>query len=191
MLGAGHSFEGRGDRNLSFGKPNGTVPQRRQLSDGTHVKIYRWALLVHPSCLSVEVTNFCLPLSWALCVALCFEKPKYAGVRMAISKVHKAQTFLGVIPQSATPLIQIVLIDDEAGTQTGTAAEQLAADIMEDIAQHGNTAALFGRSPVGAPKATTVQSFLSPTSSPCGSPTSLLFHQGITQELSDSLVEAP
>lgn len=153
MLGAGHSFEGRGDRNLSFGKPNGTVPQGRQLSDGTHMKIYRWALLVHPPCLSVEVTNFCLPLSWALCVALCFEKPKYAGVRMAISKVHKAQTFLGVIPQSATPLIQIVLIDDEAGTQTGTTAEQLAADIMEDVAQHGNTAALFGRSPVGAPKA--------------------------------------
>ncbi|XP_009571718.1 PREDICTED: protein amnionless-like, partial [Fulmarus glacialis] len=63
--------------------------------------------------------------------------PKYAGVRMAISKVHKAQTFLGVIPRSSTPHIQIVLIDDEAGAQTGTAAEQMAADIMEDIAQHG------------------------------------------------------
>ncbi|KFP86756.1 Protein amnionless, partial [Apaloderma vittatum] len=64
-------------------------------------------------------------------------QPKYAGVQMAISKVHKAQTFLGVIPRSSTPLIQIVLIDDEAGAQTGTTAEQLAADIMEDIAQHG------------------------------------------------------
>ncbi|XP_074005837.1 protein amnionless [Numenius arquata] len=64
-------------------------------------------------------------------------QPKYAGVRMAISKVHKARTFLGIIPQSSTPLIQIVLIDDEVGAQTGTAAEQLAADIMEDIAQHG------------------------------------------------------
>ncbi|NXN50164.1 AMNLS protein, partial [Rynchops niger] len=64
-------------------------------------------------------------------------QPKYAGVRMAISKVHKAQTFLGVIPQSSTPLIQIVLIDDEAGAQTGTTAEQLAADIMDDIAHHG------------------------------------------------------
>ncbi|NXS49898.1 AMNLS protein, partial [Balaeniceps rex] len=62
---------------------------------------------------------------------------QHAGVRMAISKVHKAQTFLGVIPRSSTPLIQIVLIDDEAGVQTGTAAEQMAADIMEDIAQHG------------------------------------------------------
>ncbi|NWW92111.1 AMNLS protein, partial [Rhynochetos jubatus] len=64
-------------------------------------------------------------------------QPKYAGVRMAISKVHKAQTFLGVIPRSSTPLIQIVLIDDGAGAQTGTTAEQLAAAIMEDIAQHG------------------------------------------------------
>ncbi|NWV18899.1 AMNLS protein, partial [Origma solitaria] len=64
-------------------------------------------------------------------------QPKYAGVQMAISKVHKARTFLGVVSRSSTPLIQIVLIDDRAGVQTGTAAEQLAADIMEDIAQHG------------------------------------------------------
>nr|XP_009477191.1 PREDICTED: protein amnionless [Pelecanus crispus] len=62
---------------------------------------------------------------------------QYAGVRMAISKVHKEQTFLGVIPRSSTPLIQIVLIDDEVGAQTGTTAEQMAADVMEDIAQHG------------------------------------------------------
>ncbi|NXR01846.1 AMNLS protein, partial [Sagittarius serpentarius] len=66
-------------------------------------------------------------------------QPKYAGVRMAISKVHKVQTFLGVIPRTSTPLIQIVLIDDGAGTQTGSAAKQLAADIMEDVAQHGET----------------------------------------------------
>ncbi|XP_075283268.1 protein amnionless [Opisthocomus hoazin] len=64
-------------------------------------------------------------------------QPRYASVRMAISKVHKAQTFLGVIPRSSTPLIQIVLMDDGAGEQTGTTAEQLASDIMEDIAQHG------------------------------------------------------
>ncbi|XP_010127400.1 PREDICTED: protein amnionless [Chlamydotis macqueenii] len=66
-------------------------------------------------------------------------QPKYASVRMAISKVHKAETFLGVIPRSPTPLIQIVLIDDGVGAQTGTAAEQLAADIMEDITQHGES----------------------------------------------------
>ncbi|NWR61178.1 AMNLS protein, partial [Bucorvus abyssinicus] len=64
-------------------------------------------------------------------------QPKYTGVQMAMSKVYKAQTFLGVIARSSTPVIQIVLIDDGTGAQTGTAAEQLAADIMEDIAQHG------------------------------------------------------
>ncbi|XP_005506141.2 protein amnionless isoform X2 [Columba livia] len=64
-------------------------------------------------------------------------EPKYAGVQMAISKVHKAQTFLGLIPRSSTPLIQIVLIDDREGAQTGAAAAQLAADVMEDVAQHG------------------------------------------------------
>ncbi|NXG11071.1 AMNLS protein, partial [Sakesphorus luctuosus] len=64
-------------------------------------------------------------------------QPKYAGVKMAISKVHQAQTFLGIIPRSSTPLIQIVLIDDRAGMQAGTTAEQLAADIMVDVAQHG------------------------------------------------------
>jgi len=142
---------------------------------------------VHLSWLSIEVTNFCLPLSWALRAALCFEKPRYASVRMAISKVHKAQTFLGVIPRSSTPLIQIVLMDDGAGEQTGTTAEQLASDIMEDIAQHGNDTVLLGGSSVGAPEATSVQSSLSPVSNPHGSPAFLCFHQqlavtGITQE---------
>ncbi|XP_053802783.1 protein amnionless isoform X2 [Vidua chalybeata] len=66
-------------------------------------------------------------------------QPKYAGVQMAISKVHKAQTFLGTMSRSAAPLIQIVLIDDRAGVQAGTAAEQLAADIMQNIAQHGES----------------------------------------------------
>ncbi|NXS52215.1 AMNLS protein, partial [Brachypteracias leptosomus] len=64
-------------------------------------------------------------------------QPKYTGVQMAISKVHKAQTFLGIIPRSSTPVIQIVLVDDGTEAQTGTTAEQMAADIMEDIAQHG------------------------------------------------------
>lgn len=90
-------------------------------------------------------------LSRSLCVSLCFGKPKYAGVQMAISKVHKAQTFLGIVSRSATPVIQIVLIDDRAGGQAGTAAEQLAADIMESIAQHGNTPVLLSSSPAVHP----------------------------------------
>lgn len=103
-------------------------------------------------------------LSRPLRVSLCFGKPKYAGVQMAISKVHKAQTFLGIVSRSATPVIQIVLIDDRAGGQVGTAAEQLAADIMESIAQHGNTPVLLSSSP--APRHTAGQSFVFPASSP-------------------------
>ncbi|KAM3670013.1 protein amnionless [Ammospiza maritima maritima] len=64
-------------------------------------------------------------------------QPRYAGVQLAMSKVHRAQTFLGLVSRGAAPLIQIVLIDDRAGAQAGTAAEQLAADIMQDVAQHG------------------------------------------------------
>ncbi|XP_027749421.1 protein amnionless isoform X1 [Empidonax traillii] len=71
-------------------------------------------------------------------------QPKYAGVQMAVSKVHKAQTFLGIVSRSSTPLIQIVLIDDRVGAETGTAAEQLAADIMEDVAQHGKALGISG-----------------------------------------------
>ncbi|NXD12354.1 AMNLS protein, partial [Nothocercus nigrocapillus] len=64
-------------------------------------------------------------------------QPQYAGVQMAISKVHKAQTFLGVALRTSTPVIQIVLVDERAGSEPGPAAEQMAADIMGDIVQHG------------------------------------------------------
>ena len=66
-------------------------------------------------------------------------KPKNAGVQMAISKVHKPKTFLGIIPRSSVPFIQIVLMDNGTGSQTGTRAEQVAKDIMRDIAEHGNS----------------------------------------------------
>ncbi|XP_006120035.2 protein amnionless isoform X1 [Pelodiscus sinensis] len=65
--------------------------------------------------------------------------PKYAGVQMAISKVRKPQTFLGIVPRASVPVVQIVLLDDKTGSQTGTHAEQLAEDIMHDIAEHGDT----------------------------------------------------
>ncbi|XP_061854542.1 protein amnionless [Colius striatus] len=64
-------------------------------------------------------------------------QPKYSGVQMAISKVLQEQTLLGVVPRGSAPLIQVVLMDDGAGAQAGRAAEQLAKDIMEDIAQAG------------------------------------------------------
>ncbi|XP_037756925.1 protein amnionless [Chelonia mydas] len=60
--------------------------------------------------------------------------PKYAGVQMAISKVRKPQT-----SRNAVPVIQIVLMDDKTGSQTGTNAEQLAEDIMRDITAHGDS----------------------------------------------------
>lgn len=68
-----------------------------------------------------------------------FVKSKNAGIQMAMSKVHKPQTFLGIGSRSTVPLIQIVLIDNGTGTQIGTRAEQLAKDIMSDVAEHGNS----------------------------------------------------
>ncbi|KAM8807975.1 protein amnionless [Eudromia elegans] len=63
--------------------------------------------------------------------------PQYAGVQMAISKVHKAQSLLGATLRSSAPVIQIVLIEEQNGSATSPAAELVAADIMGDIAQHG------------------------------------------------------
>ncbi|XP_050811970.1 protein amnionless [Gopherus flavomarginatus] len=60
--------------------------------------------------------------------------PKYAGVQLAISKVRKPQT-----SRNSVPVIQIVLMDDKTGSQTGTNAEQLAEDIMRDVAEHGDS----------------------------------------------------
>lgn len=69
---------------------------------------------------------------------LCFAKPKNAGIQMAVSKVREPHTSPGVIPRSSVSLIQIVLIDNKTGSQVGVHAEQLAKDIMNDIAEHGN-----------------------------------------------------
>ncbi|XP_062974562.1 protein amnionless [Elgaria multicarinata webbii] len=65
--------------------------------------------------------------------------PKNAGVQVAISKVHEPQTFLGIVPRSSISFIQIVLVDNRTGSQIGTRAEQLAKDIMRDIAEHGES----------------------------------------------------
>ncbi|XP_066480244.1 protein amnionless [Tiliqua scincoides] len=64
---------------------------------------------------------------------------KNAGIQMAMSKVHKPQTFLGIGSRSTVPFIQIVLIDNGTGVQIGTRAEQLAKDIMSDVAEHGES----------------------------------------------------
>eukprot|EP00079_Xenopus_tropicalis_P011783 XP_002938043.1 PREDICTED: protein amnionless [Xenopus tropicalis] len=64
---------------------------------------------------------------------------KYSGVKLAISKVQKPLTVLGIIPRGSIPEIQIVIIDDKNGSQTGSDAQQLAYDIMSDIQSHGQT----------------------------------------------------
>ncbi|NP_001086069.2 amnion associated transmembrane protein L homeolog precursor [Xenopus laevis] len=64
---------------------------------------------------------------------------KYSSVKLAISKVQKLQTVLGIIPRGSIPEIQIVIIDDKNGSQTGSDAQQLAYDIMSDIQNHGQS----------------------------------------------------
>ncbi|XP_015265242.1 PREDICTED: protein amnionless-like, partial [Gekko japonicus] len=65
--------------------------------------------------------------------------PKNAGVQMAISKVPGPRTFLGLLPRSSASLIQIVLMDNRTGPQSGTHAKELAEDLMNDIAEHGDS----------------------------------------------------
>ncbi|KAJ7345208.1 hypothetical protein JRQ81_001158 [Phrynocephalus forsythii] len=72
--------------------------------------------------------------------------PKNTGVQMAISKVHKPKTFLGILPRSSASLIQIVLMDNRTGSQTGTHAEQVAKDIMSDIEEHGESFGIVANS---------------------------------------------
>nr|XP_056706662.1 protein amnionless [Euleptes europaea] len=65
--------------------------------------------------------------------------PRNAGVQMAISKVHGPHTFLGLLARSSASLIQIVLMDNRTGSQSGSHAEQLAEGIMNDIAKYGES----------------------------------------------------
>ncbi|XP_025023927.1 protein amnionless, partial [Python bivittatus] len=63
--------------------------------------------------------------------------PRNNGIQMAMSKVQKLQTPLGIVPRGLDSFIQIVLIDNKTGPYAGIHAEQLANDIMKDIAEHG------------------------------------------------------
>lgn len=58
---------------------------------------------------------------------------------MAMSKMKKLQTPLRIVPRGLDSIIQIVLIDNKTGPYAGTHAEQLANDILKDIADHGNS----------------------------------------------------
>ncbi|KAM3850893.1 protein amnionless [Vipera latastei] len=63
--------------------------------------------------------------------------PRNKGVQMAMSKMKKLQTPLRIVPRGLDSIIQIVLIDNKTGPYAGTHAEQLANDILKDIADHG------------------------------------------------------
>ncbi|XP_053562902.1 protein amnionless [Bombina bombina] len=65
--------------------------------------------------------------------------PTYSGVKLAISKVQRPQSPLGILPVESASEIQIVLIDDKSGSQTGSDAQQLAYDIMSDIDSNGKS----------------------------------------------------
>ncbi|XP_029453855.1 protein amnionless [Rhinatrema bivittatum] len=64
---------------------------------------------------------------------------RYAGVQMALSKVYKPQSLLGIIPRESVAEIQIVIIDNKTASETGTSAEQLASEIMSDVTNHGKS----------------------------------------------------
>ncbi|KAG8449269.1 hypothetical protein GDO86_016079 [Hymenochirus boettgeri] len=64
---------------------------------------------------------------------------KYSGVKMAISKVQRPESIFRIIPRGSIPEIQIVLIDNKNGSQTGSVAQEMAYDIMSDIQNHGKS----------------------------------------------------
>ncbi|XP_021330475.2 protein amnionless [Danio rerio] len=63
---------------------------------------------------------------------------KYRSVQMAMSKVSREQRLLGVIPFGATQEIQVLLLDQKTGLESGNLAETLARDIMKDVHNHGS-----------------------------------------------------
>uniref|UniRef100_A0A4W3JRG5 Protein amnionless n=1 Tax=Callorhinchus milii TaxID=7868 RepID=A0A4W3JRG5_CALMI len=62
----------------------------------------------------------------------------YRDTQMAISKVYKERSSAKAISDKGVPQIQVVLIDSETESKSGTLAAKLAQDIMEDIKSQGN-----------------------------------------------------
>lgn len=63
---------------------------------------------------------------------------KYKSIQMALSKVSRTQRVLRVIPYSFTQEIQVVLLDENTGLQSGKLAEALAQDILRDVNGQGS-----------------------------------------------------
>lgn len=64
--------------------------------------------------------------------------PKYKSIQMALSKVSVTQRLMGVIPYYVSHKIQVVILDQNIGSQSGKLAEALAWDILEDIHSQGS-----------------------------------------------------
>ncbi|TSK87573.1 Protein amnionless [Bagarius yarrelli] len=63
---------------------------------------------------------------------------KYKPIKMAMSKVSITQRLLRFIPYAVTQEIQVVLLDENTGPQSGKLAEALAQDIIRDINAQGS-----------------------------------------------------
>ncbi|KAI4900532.1 hypothetical protein NFI96_006828 [Prochilodus magdalenae] len=71
-------------------------------------------------------------------IHLFLQLPKYKSIQMAASKVSKTQRLLGVIPYETTQEIQVVLLDQNTGSESGMLAEDLARDILKDVHDQGS-----------------------------------------------------
>ncbi|XP_042249411.1 protein amnionless [Thunnus maccoyii] len=60
--------------------------------------------------------------------------PQYKSIQLGMSKVFKSQRLVGIIPFGSSAEIQVVILDEEKGTQ----AEALARDIVRDANSHGS-----------------------------------------------------
>ncbi|CAK6963055.1 protein amnionless [Scomber scombrus] len=59
--------------------------------------------------------------------------PQYKSIQLGMSKVLKSQRLMGIIPFGSSAEIQVVILDEEKGTQS----EALAWDIVKDARSHG------------------------------------------------------
>ncbi|XP_033998549.1 protein amnionless [Trematomus bernacchii] len=61
--------------------------------------------------------------------------PKYKSIQLGMSKIFKSQQLMGIVPFGTSPEIQVVIVDEEKGTQS----EGLARDILKDARSHGSS----------------------------------------------------
>ncbi|KAM9843018.1 protein amnionless [Aulostomus maculatus] len=66
--------------------------------------------------------------------------PQYKSLQLGLSKVFKPQRLLGIVPFSSSAEIQVVILDEEKGTQS----EALARDIVKDARSHGSSLGIAG-----------------------------------------------